>query len=152
MLECTVIYQTGIQFYDQISILRNQLEVTLLCSFALELGSKGSKQLGPLQKLECTFLYQMGIQIYDQISTLRIWSKVKLHHSISLRFGLNEGKMALRNWKQIQPFRPWFQQDCLRSKSPESLYAWLSLKWVPKFPFKFQLQESRKNNISQTFT
>ena len=27
-------------------------------------------------------------------------------------------------------------------KSPESLYAWLSLKWIPKFSFKFQLQEN----------
>ena len=24
--------------------------------------------------------------------------------------------MALRNWKQIQPFRAWFHQVCLRSK------------------------------------
>ena len=30
------------------------------------------------------------------------------------------------------------------SQFPESWYAWLSLKWVPKFSFKFQLQESRK--------
>ena len=58
----------------------------------------------------------MSIQIYDEISTLRILSKVKLHHSISLRFGLKEGQMALRNWKQMQPFRPWFHQVCLRSK------------------------------------
>ena len=38
------------------------------------------------------------------------------------------------------------------SKSPESLYAWLSLKWEPKFSFKFQLRESQKNNISYTFS
>ena len=36
-------------------------------------------------------------------------------------------------------------------KSPERLYAWLSLKCVPKFSFKFQLRESLKNNISSTF-
>ena len=52
----------------------------------------------------------MGIPIYDEIS------KVKLHHSISLRFGLKEGKLALRNWKQMQPFRARFHQVCLRSK------------------------------------
>ena len=33
-----------------------------------------------------------------------------------LGFGLKEGKMALGNWKQMQPFRPWFHQFCLRSK------------------------------------
>ena len=58
----------------------------------------------------------MGIQIYDQISSPRIWSKVKLHHSILLRFGLKEGKISLINWKQMQPFRLWFHQVCLRSK------------------------------------
>ena len=58
----------------------------------------------------------MVIQIYDQISTLRVWSKVKLRRSISLRFGLKEGKMALRNWKQMQPFRDWFHQVCLSCK------------------------------------
>ena len=30
------------------------------------------------------------------------------------------------------------------SKSPQILYAWLSLKWVSKFSFKFQLRESQK--------
>ena len=52
--------------------------------------------------------------------------------------------MALRNWKQIQPFRalvsPSFPKVKNSSKSHESLYAWLSLKWVAKFSFKFQLQ------------
>ena len=41
---------------------------------------------------------------------------MKLRRSISLRFGLKEGKMALRNWKKMQPFRAWFHQVCLRSK------------------------------------
>ena len=31
-------------------------------------------------------------------------------------FGLKEGKIALRNWKQMQRFRPWFHQVFLRSK------------------------------------
>ena len=137
-----VINQSGIQIYYQI---------------LLEQGLKGSRQLGPLQKLVCTFLYQMGIQIYDQILNRRIWSKVKLHHSISLRFGLKEGEMALRKWKQMQPFRPWFHQVCLRSNIAQKprkfcTHNRLSLKWVAKFSFKFQLQESQKNNISQTFT
>ena len=30
------------------------------------------------------------------------------------------------------------------SKSPQSLYAWLSLKWVSRFSFKFQLWNIRK--------
>ena len=97
------------------------------------------------------FLYQTGIQIYDQISTLRIWSKVTLH-LISLRFGLKEGKMALRNWKQMQPFRRGFHQVHLRSKITQNplkvCMHGLSLKWVPKFSFKFQLRESKKNTIS----
>ena len=29
---------------------------------------------------------------------------------------LKGGKMALRNWKQMQPFRAWFHQVCLSSK------------------------------------
>ena len=112
-----LIFQTSIQIYDQISIMRNKSEVKLRHSFSLELGSKGSKQLGPLQKLACTrFLYQTVIQIYGQISTPRVWPKVKLRRSISLRFGLKEGKLALRNWKQMQPFRAWFHQVFLRSK------------------------------------
>ena len=115
-LECTLIYQIGIEIYDKIKILRNWSEVKLHRAFLLELGSKGSKQVGPLQKLACMFLCQTGIQISDQISNTRIWSKVKLHHLISLMFGLKEGKMALRNWKQLQPFRPSFHQVHLRSK------------------------------------
>ena len=103
---------------------------TLSCIFT-RLGSKGSKQLVTLQKLVCTFLYQMGIQIYDQISTPRIWSKVKLRHSIPLRFGLKEVKMVLRNWKQMQLFRPWFHQVFLRSKIARNplkvcMYGYLS--------------------------
>ena len=39
----------------------------------------------------------------------------------------------------VSPIFPKVQNS---SKSTESLYAWLSLKWVPKFSFKFQLQES----------
>ena len=93
-LECTLIYQMGIQIYDQISIMRNWSEVKLHRAFSLDLGSKESRQLRPLQNLACMFLYQTSIQIYDQISTPRIWSKVKLHHSILLRFGLKEGKMV----------------------------------------------------------
>ena len=115
-MHCTLLYQMAIQIDYQISILRNWSEVKPRHAFSLELGSKGSKWLETLQKLACTFLYQTGIQIYDQISTSRIWSKVKLHHSISLRFGLKEGKMALINWKQMQPFRTWFHQVFLRSK------------------------------------
>ena len=38
----------------------------------------------------------------------------------------------------VSPSLPKVQNS---SKSPESLYAWLSLKWVPKFSFKFQLQK-----------
>ena len=88
---------------------------TLSCIFS-RVGLKGVQIAQTLQKLECLFLRQTGIQISDQISTPIIWLKVKLHHLISLSFGLKEGKMALRNWKQMQPFRPWFHQVCLRSK------------------------------------
>ena len=137
-LECTVTCQTSIQIYDQISIMRNQSEVKLHRSFSLELGSKRSKQPGPLHKFPCTFLYQTTIQIYDQISTPRVWSKVKLRCAISLRFGLNEGKMA----EKLETNATFQVQNS--PKSPESLYAWLSLKWLPKFSFKFQLQERQK--------
>ena len=34
----------------------------------------------------------------------------------SLTLGLKEGKMALRKWKQMQPFSAWFHQVCLRAK------------------------------------
>ena len=152
-LECTVTYQTGIEIYDQISILRNQSEVNFVVHFRQSWARP--KQLGPLQKLACMFLYQTSIQMYDQISTPRIWSKVKLHHSILLRFGLKEGKMAEKLETNatfqtlVLPSLPKVQNS---SKSSKSLYAWLSLKWLPKFSFKFQLQERRKNNISQTFT
>ena len=56
--------------------------------------------------------------------------------------------MALRNWKQVGFVSPSFPKVQNSSKSLESLYAWLSLKWVPKSSFKFQLQENRKNSIS----
>ena len=56
--------------------------------------------------------------------------------------------MALRNWKQVGFVSPSFPKVQNSSKSLESLYAWLSLKWVPKFFFKFKLQERRKNNIA----
>ena len=45
----------------------------------------------------------------------------------------------------VSPSFPKVQNS---SKSLESLYAWLSLKGVPQFFFKFHLQESWKNNIS----
>ena len=80
------------------------------------------------------FLYQTGIQIYDQISTLRIWSKMKLHHSISLRFGLKEGENGFEKLETNATFYVLvslsFPKVQNSSKSPESLYAWLSLKWV----------------------
>ena len=41
----------------------------------------------------------------------------------------------------VSPSFPKVQNS---SKSPESLCAWLSLKWLPQLSFKFQLQESRK--------
>ena len=41
----------------------------------------------------------------------------------------------------VSPSLPKVQNS---SKSPEILYAWLSLKRVPKFSFKFQLQEAEK--------
>ena len=110
-----------------------------------------SSYFGPEEKLVCTFLNQTVIQIYDQISTPIVWPKVILHRSISLRFGLKEGKLASRNWKQMQPFISWFHQIFLRSKIARNplkvcKHGYLSNGY--QLSFKFQLQEIQKNNIS----
>ena len=88
----------------------------LRCAVLLRLGLKGVKIFWNVSKVCMHACDQIGIQIYDQISFMRNCSKGKLRHSISLTLGLKEGKMDLRNWKQMQPFRAWFHQVFLRSK------------------------------------
>ena len=75
MLTCTLVYQMGIQTYDQISILRNYSKVKLRHAVSLGLGLKGVK--------------------IAQVSIMRSWSKVKLHCAALLGFGLKEQKIAL---------------------------------------------------------
>ena len=82
----------------------------------LGLGLKGVKYFGTSRNFVCTLVYQMVIQIYDQISIIRNCSEVKLCHPFLVGFGLKEWKIALRNWKQMQPFRSWFHQVFQTSK------------------------------------
>ena len=160
------IYQKGIQIYDQISIVRNWLEVKPCHAFLLELSSKGSQQLETLQKLAYTFLYQTGIQIYDQISIVRNQSEGKLRRSFSLELGSKGSKwlgplqklacmflyqMGIqiydqisikRNRSKVKPFnaifaRVGFKRGLNCSKHGRSCSACLSTKSSSKSMIKF---------------
>ena len=56
--------------------------------------------------------------------------------------------------EKVELFRPSFDQVWLRPKiarkSPKNLLLLLSIKWVPKSTFKFQLWESRQKCIFST--
>ena len=88
-----LVYQIGIQIYDQISILINWSEVKLRRFFSIELGLKRVQIARNITKVG-VHVYQMGIQIYDRTSIHRIWSKVKLCHVVSLGLGLKGVKIA----------------------------------------------------------
>ena len=95
---------------------------TLSFIFA-RVGLEGVKLARTVAKVGVQVFIWNGLPNLWSNLTLRIWSKVKIRDSISLSFGLKEGKMALRNWKQIKHFRTWFHQVSLRSK-----IAWNPLK------------------------
>ena len=102
---CTLVYQMGIQIYDQISIITNCSKVKLCHVFSLGLGLKVVKIVGTLWKLACMLVYLMGIEIYDQVSILR-----------SFDSNFNSKKVDNSAY-----FQPWFDHPWLRAKIAPNL-------------------------------
>ena len=78
----TLVYQMGIEIYDQISIIRNYSKVKI------GLGLKVVKIAWNVAKV--------GVHANpNQVSIIRSWSKLKLHRVVLLGFGLKESKITL---------------------------------------------------------
>ena len=141
-LSCMIVYPMGIQIYCQFSILRSWSKVKLHRAVLLGFGVKELKITLNIMKVGvnsylpnklCIFtrVGLKGVQIARNIAKVSVhifisnehpnlWSNFNSENLVksetpSFDFA-KEGKMALRNWKQMQPFRPWFHQVFLRSK------------------------------------
>ena len=67
---------------------------------------------------------KFGVHVFISNGHPNIWSNFNSETLVKsetssfdfAKVWLKGGEMALRNWKQMQPFRAWFHQVCLRSK------------------------------------
>ena len=178
---CMLVYQMGIQIYDQISIARKLSKVKLHRAFSLEFDLKQVKIDRNIAKFGVHACISTGHpNLWSNFSILGIWSKVKLHHAVSLRFGVKEGKRALNITKfgmhcylpngHLNIWSYFNSKNLVKRETLSCAFTKVAhkgseiarnivkvsmyaylLKWVPKSTFKFHFWESQQKCIFSTF-
>ena len=120
-LECRLLYQMGIQIYDQISIARKLSKVKLRRAFSLEFG-------------------------LNQVEITRNIAKFGVHACISngypnLRSNFNFANLVKSEIPSCGFPKVWLKGDENNSEHRESLRAHLSSKCASKDMIKFQFRE-----------
>ena len=121
-LACKIVYQMGIQIYNQVSILRSTLKVKLDCTILLGFG---------LKELKITMnIVKVGVHTYHPNAHQNIWSNFNSDKFVKSETPLcGFAKVGVKGGEN-------------RSERCESWSACLSIKWASKSMIKFQLWEN----------
>ena len=137
-----LVYPICIQTYDQVSILRNWSKVRLHRAVLLGFGLK-------LPKTDLNIV-KVGMHSYFPNKLVEIETPLFTFLCVPLKW-VSKSTFKfdfLEIGKKCDLLGLGLTKVQNSSKSLESVYAWLSLKWESRFSFRFHLQESRKSSIS----